>query len=96
MTNESGNAEAPTFADMQELLDYFDAEHPDELIGIIDEEIDGDVDLFIDEFDPDLPWILTMPTAHGATGVRLEFPMTEDRFWDYVNSLDEQVNTQEE
>jgi hypothetical protein len=92
----SEGGEEPTFADMQELLGYFDAEDPDELAGIIDEEIDGDVDLFIDKFDPELPWILTMPIADGAIGVRLEFPMTEEEFWDYVNSLDEQVNTEEE
>ncbi|HSE10910.1 MAG TPA: HNH endonuclease [Nocardioidaceae bacterium] len=92
----SRRGDESTFADMQELLGYFDAEHPDELVGIIDEEIDGDVDLFIDKFDPELPWILTMPFADGAIGVRLEFPMTEEKFWDYVNSLDEQVNTEEE
>lgn len=92
-----GNAEAPTFADMQELLNHFDAEDRGDLIDIIEAVVDGDVDLFIDKFEPDLPWILTMPAADGgAIGVQLEFPMTEDGFWDYVHSLDEQVNGEEE
>src|SRR4051794_1688980 len=76
-----GGGEAAIFADMQELLSSFGAEQSYELVGIVGDAIDSDVNLFVEDREPHRPWILTMESAHGATGIELQFPMTADRFW---------------
>lgn len=62
-----GETEVPALSDIQALIDHFEVEDADDVAGIVGEEIDRDVYLFIDEEDPDRPWVLAERLVVGGS-----------------------------
>ncbi|MFC7500606.1 hypothetical protein ACFQRR_01030, partial [Nocardioides sp. GCM10030258] len=76
------------FADITEVLKYFESSGLDDLGGCIADRADIDFDVYMFEDDG---IVLGMSHPHGMQAFVLEFPMTEETFWEYVNDLEDQV-----
>jgi hypothetical protein len=86
-SDESGDS--VWFADETSLLQYFDLADVDALEEMIDLEVDSYVDL--NRVPEGLELQMTTPNLVRTSNFLLEFPMTLDTFWEYVNDLEREV-----